>query len=117
MLAALDRIHAAPNHPWTVPDLSAIAGLSKTAFVNRFTTVAGQPPKRYLTEWRLSCAARLLRDTDAPLAAIARRVGYSTEFALSLAFRRDYGISPGRFRVAGDPDNAPEAMRLSAGRS
>ncbi|MET0493453.1 MAG: AraC family transcriptional regulator [Actinoplanes sp.] len=112
----LHRIHAAPEHPWTVPDLSAIAGLSRTAFVNRFTTGTGRPPKRYLTEWRLSCAARLLRETDAPLATIARRVGYATEFALSHAFRREYGIPPGRFRVAGDPENRPDAVGVSAGR-
>jgi AraC-like DNA-binding protein len=95
----LHRIHAAPNRPWTVADLSAIAGMSRTAFVNRFTAETGRPPKRYLTTWRLSCAARLLRETDAPLAAVARRVGYSTEFALSHAFTRAYGIPPGQFRV------------------
>jgi AraC-like DNA-binding protein len=99
----LDQIHAAPNRPWTVPDLSASVGMSRTAFVNRFTAVLGLPPKRYLTEWRLAYAARLLRETDAPLAAIARRVGYSTEFALSNAFRREYGIPPGRFRMTGAP--------------
>jgi AraC-like DNA-binding protein len=95
----LRRIHAAPARPWTVPDLSAIAGLSKTVFRERFTSVTGQPPKRYLTGWRLACAARLLRETDLPLSALARRVGYSTEFALSSAFRREYGVAPGRFRA------------------
>ncbi|MFI5842566.1 helix-turn-helix domain-containing protein [Catenuloplanes sp. NPDC051500] len=40
-----------------------------------------------------------LRETDVPLAAIARRVGYSTEFAFGAAFRREYGIAPGRFRA------------------
>jgi AraC-like DNA-binding protein len=49
-------------------------------------------------DWRLSCAARQLRETDAPLAVIARQVGYSTEFAFAAAFRREYGVSPGRFR-------------------
>ncbi|MEO3789648.1 helix-turn-helix domain-containing protein [Nonomuraea sp. B10E15] len=43
-------------------------------------------------------AAILLRESDAPLAAIARQVGYSTEFAFSAAFRREYGMSPGGFR-------------------
>jgi AraC-like DNA-binding protein len=95
----LERIHDAPNRPWTVPDLSAVAGMSRTAFTNRFTAVVGRPPKRYVTGWRLACAARLLRESDAPLASIAYRVGYSTEFALSGAFRREYGVSPGHFRA------------------
>ncbi|GAB7037105.1 hypothetical protein JCM9533A_09520 [Catenuloplanes niger JCM 9533] len=64
-------------------------------------TVIGRPPKRYLTEWRLTCAARLLRETDTPLAAITRRVGYSTEFALGHAFRRQFDVPPGRLRATG----------------
>ncbi|GAB2966563.1 hypothetical protein GCM10023080_030680 [Streptomyces pseudoechinosporeus] len=36
--------------------------------------------------------------TNAPLATIARQVGYSTEFAFGAAFRREYGIASGRFR-------------------
>jgi len=40
----------------------------------------------------------LLRETKAPLAVIARQVGYSSEFAFASAFRREFGISPGRFR-------------------
>ena len=57
-------------------------------------------PMTYLMEWRLNCAARLLRETDAPLAVIARQVGYSTEYAFAGAFRREYGVPPGRFRDA-----------------
>jgi AraC-like DNA-binding protein len=41
-----------------------------------------------------------LVETDLALAAIASEVGYSTEFALSKAFRRVVGIAPGRFRRA-----------------
>jgi AraC-like DNA-binding protein len=52
----------------------------------------------YLTGHRLLKSARLLRETDAPLAAIARQVGYSSEFAFAAAFRREFGIPPGRFR-------------------
>lgn len=52
----------------------------------------------YVTGWRLTCVARLLRETDAPLAGIARQVGYATEFSFGAGFRREYGISPGRFR-------------------
>ncbi|MEU6557106.1 hypothetical protein ABZ915_43740 [Streptomyces sp. NPDC046915] len=46
-----------------------------------FTALVGQPPMRYVTGWRLTCGAWLLRESDAPLATIARQVGYSTEFS------------------------------------
>lgn len=96
--AALREIHENPQRQWTVARLSEAAGLPRTAFTRRFTAMVGQPPMRYLISWRLGRGARLLRETDAPLAAIARQVGYSTEFAFAGAFRREYGVSPGRFR-------------------
>ena len=96
--AALHRIHREPAHPWTVQSLGAVAGLSRTAFARRFTELVGQPPLSYLTWWRLATGARLLRQTDAPLATVARQVGYGSEFAFAAAFRREYGIAPGRFR-------------------
>jgi AraC-like DNA-binding protein len=100
VVAALRRIHGEPRRPWTVSQLSAAVGMSRTAFTRRFTGLMGKPPRDYLTGVRLSRGARLLRETDAPLAVVARQVGYSTEFAFGTAFRREYGISPGRFRDA-----------------
>ena len=96
--AALREIHKNPQRPWTVQRLSEAAGIPRTAFTRRFTTEVGQPPMSYLISWRLGGGARLLRETDAPPATIARQAGYSTEFAFSGAFRRDYGAPPSRFR-------------------
>ena len=98
--AALREIHRHPQRQWTVRQLGEIAGMSRTAFTRRFHALVGTPPMTYLIGWRLSRGARLLRETGAPLAAVARRVGYSTEYAFANAFRREYGISPGRFRDA-----------------
>jgi AraC-like DNA-binding protein len=97
---ALRQIHARPDQPWTVQRLSELSGMSRTTFTKRFSALVGKNPLAYQTGWRLSHGAALLRQTDAPLATIARQVGYSTEFAFSSAFRRAYGISPGRFRAS-----------------
>ncbi|WP_433044622.1 AraC family transcriptional regulator [Dactylosporangium sp. CS-033363] len=96
--AALDAIHADPAHPWTVAALAARGGLSRAPFARRFAALTGQPPQSYLTRWRLTLAARLLRESDAPLRAVARRVGYGSEFAFAAAFKRHFGTAPGRFR-------------------
>ncbi|NMH77592.1 AraC family transcriptional regulator [Pseudonocardia xinjiangensis] len=101
---ALREIHGRPERQWSVQQLSDVAGMSRTAFTRRFTAAVGTPPMTYLIGWRLSSAARLLRQSDAPLAAIARKVGYSTEFAFAAAFRRRYSVAPGRYRAA---DTAP----------
>ncbi|MQM28213.1 AraC family transcriptional regulator [Glycomyces albidus] len=96
--AALEAVHAEPARQWTVASLGAVAGLSRSAFSRRFTELVGQPPLAYLTSWRLTVAARLLADTDAPLAVVARQVGYASEFAFAAAFKRDFGLPPGQFR-------------------
>lgn len=100
--AVLHTIHDRPQTQWTASQLSESVGMSRVAFTRRFTSVVGKPPMTYLRDWRLGCAARLLRETDASLAAIARQIGYSTEFAFAGAFRREYGVSPGRFRHANE---------------
>src|SRR6266498_3857126 len=91
--AALQAIHRAPARPWTVAMLAAEAGLSRAPFARRFTTLVGQPPLTYLTWWRMTTAARLLQQSDAPLSAIAARVGYTSEFAFANAFKRQYAAA------------------------
>jgi AraC-like DNA-binding protein len=96
--AALQAMHRDPARPWTVASLAAEAGLSRAPFARRFTALLGQPPLTYLTWWRMTTAARLLRESDAPLGAVAAEVGYSSEFAFANAFKRRHGVAPGRFR-------------------
>jgi AraC-like DNA-binding protein len=96
--AALHAIHREPSRPWTVASLAREAGLSRAPFARRFAALVGQPPLTYLTWWRLSTAARLLVDSDAPLGTIATAVGYASEFAFANAFKRHHGLAPGRYR-------------------
>ncbi len=96
--AALDGIHRAPARHWSVEELGTEAGLSRAAFSRRFTALVGQPPLTYLTWWRMTIAARLLRDTDATLSTVAEQVGYTSEFAFANAFKRHYGTAPGKHR-------------------
>ena len=97
---ALEEIHADPQRDWTVESLAHEAGLSRAAFARRFAGVVGEPPLAYLTRWRMTVAGRLLRESDMTLAAVARRVGYTSEFAFAKAFKRAYGIAPGAYRRA-----------------
>ncbi|MGW1259484.1 AraC family transcriptional regulator [Streptomyces sp. NPDC002513] len=96
--AALHAIHRAPAAPWTVAKLAAEAGLSRAPFARRFATLIGQPPLSYLTWWRMTTAARLLRASDAPLKSVAAQVGYASEFAFASPFKRTHGTAPGAFR-------------------
>ena len=85
--------------PWTLASLAAEVGVSRAALARRFSTVLGEPAMAYLTTLRLDLAADLLREPDLTIAAVARRVGYGSPFALSAAFKRVRGVSPAHHRA------------------
>ena len=96
---ALSVLHADPAAPWTIESLAREVSLSRATLTRRFSTLVGEPPLSYLTRWRMELAARHLRDTDKAVSAIARHVGYTSEFAFSRAFSRLRGLPPGRYRT------------------
>ncbi len=95
---ALKLIHHQPAHPWTVASLAHEVGVSRAALARRFQDLVGEPPITFLTTWRLSLAADLLREPGATIASVAPQVGYSSAFALSSAFKRVRGLSPAEHR-------------------
>ncbi|MBK1789119.1 AraC family transcriptional regulator [Prauserella cavernicola] len=95
---ALRLLHDEPALPWTVATLAARTGVSRAVLARRFTDLVGESPMAYLTGWRLALAADLLREPDATVDAVARRVGYGSAFALSTAFKRVRGVSPSQHR-------------------
>lgn len=95
---ALRFIHEDPAHRWSVAELAAKVGLSRATFAARFTKLVGQPPLTYLTAWRMSLAADLLRTTTATIATVAHQVGYEDPFAFSVAFKRTHHQSPTTWR-------------------
>lgn len=95
---ALRLMHGDPAHPWQLAELARAAAMSRTTFAVRFREAAGVPPLTYLLNWRMSLAARALRQDTAPVAALARSVGYTSESAFSNAFKRAVGVAPRRYR-------------------
>jgi AraC-like DNA-binding protein len=95
---ALRAIHTDAAHPWTVPELATLSGLSRAAFARVFQQALGQAPMQYLTEWRMTLARDHLRSGDLSLTQIASCTGYSSPYAFAAAFRRHHGQPPGRWR-------------------
>lgn len=91
-------IHEDPRRDWSVAELSAASGLSRSALTERFETILGTSPIRYLRDWRLCLASVALSTTARPIAAIAEAAGYGTEAAFNRAFSRLYGTPPGAWR-------------------
>ena len=97
---ALSLLHAQVGHAWSVAELAARVGLSRSGFAARFTELVGDPPLQYLARWRATRAAELLRDTNEAVSVIAARVGYDSTPSFNKAFKRWQGASPGAYRRA-----------------
>ena len=74
--------------------------MSRAALARRFNELVGEPPMAYLTSWRITLAADLLREPGATVGSVAPQVGYGSSFALSTAFKRVRGVSPQEHRTA-----------------
>jgi transcriptional regulator GlxA family with amidase domain len=95
---ALALLHRDPGHPWSVAELAAQAGASRTVLGERFAHFLGEPPLGYLARWRLQLASRLLETTRSTVVQVAGEVGYESEAAFSRAFSREFGLPPARYR-------------------
>ncbi|ODM47332.1 AraC family transcriptional regulator [Ruegeria sp. PBVC088] len=94
---ALREIHAHPDHPHSVAALAKTAAMSRSTFYERFRREIGTAPMEYVTSWRMALAKDMLATREAPIADIARRVGYGSASAFSVAFARYVGTPPGAF--------------------
>jgi AraC-like DNA-binding protein len=94
----LALMHRRPFHPWTIAELAAEAGSSRSVLAERFMLYLGEPPLAYLARWRLQLAARLLETKQQTVLQVASEVGYESEAAFNRAFKREFGVPPGQFR-------------------
>jgi transcriptional regulator GlxA family with amidase domain len=95
---ALTLIHGNIGKDWSAEELAKQVALSRSTFVDRFTSLVGMPPIRYLTVWRLRTARLHLREKQTTIAQLAHAVGYQSEEAFSRAFKREFGVSPAHWR-------------------
>jgi transcriptional regulator GlxA family with amidase domain len=82
------------------PALAARAGTSTRHLSRLFNSYLGTTPSRYVRSVRTEAAAKLLSDTELPLAAIAKRCGFGSTETLRQAFVDHYDTSPSTFRRA-----------------
>jgi AraC-like DNA-binding protein len=94
----LALIYGRPGDHWTVESLARTVGVSKTALADHFVRCTGMAPMQYLSQWRLRVAADGLRHTDRAIKRIAEAAGFGSTAAFSRAFRREFGVSPDRWR-------------------
>ena len=83
----------------TLTDLAGVACLSPYHFSRSFKERVGTGPQRYVMQRRLERAKTLIRRSNQPLADIAQQVGFADQSHLTSIFRREMGVTPGRYRA------------------
>jgi AraC-like DNA-binding protein len=98
--AALALIHRKSAGQWTVEDLAAAVGMSRSSFALRFKTVVGQAPLEYWLQWRMRRAGHALRNSNRTVSSVAFAFGYESEKSFGKAFKRVMGCAPTLYRMA-----------------
>lgn len=78
--------------------LAEIANISPYHFHRIFKSVIGESLANYINRIRMEYVAIHLKNTDLSLAKLAMQTGYSSEQALSRAFRKHFDLPPKTFK-------------------
>jgi AraC family transcriptional regulator len=97
---AKDVLHSDFQQPLELDALGRAACLSTPQLIRQFKTVFKQTPHQYLVAIRLQHAAKQLKCSDVLVSELAWHCGFNDASAFGRAFRKSYGLSPERFRVA-----------------
>jgi len=89
---------AHPGARHSVNSLARTACLSRSAFVARFSRVAGRSPMMILRDLRMRQAADHLSSTTMTIDEIARHSGYVSRSSFVRAFRTAHGCDPTSYR-------------------
>jgi AraC family transcriptional regulator len=81
-----------------VAELAEAVGVHPVHFARAFRAQFGHSPSDHVRTLRLEWTARELRQGGRALADIAAAAGFVDQSHLTRAFRRRFGVTPGRFR-------------------
>ncbi|MCW8113863.1 AraC family transcriptional regulator [Yersinia intermedia] len=92
------QIHSHYNDDWDVEKFMYYCQVSKSQLFRLFNSTFNQSPLKWLKNYRLSQARRLLVETDESIGRIAGQVGYNDPLHFSRDFHHAVGMSPTEFR-------------------
>lgn len=93
-----EMVNASPGTDWNVADLAVSMNVSTRQFQRLMQANYGFSAEKMLRRIRMEHAGELLKGTQFTADAIAERIGYESVYAFSRAFKRYYGVPPGRYR-------------------
>lgn len=96
----LAALHRDPGRDWTLAEMAAAMGSSRSVFAERFAAATGTTPLRYVAALRMRLAEQWLSRDRMPIDQVARDLGYQSQAAFSRAYKRVTGQPPGQARKA-----------------
>ncbi|NVB84989.1 MAG: helix-turn-helix transcriptional regulator [Kofleriaceae bacterium] len=111
VVRALRYIDAHPAADCSLATLAASTGLSAFHFSRIFRALVGQTPRQYVIAARLRAAAAALVSSRKPVTEVALDAGFVDLSNFMATFRRAFGVSPRRYRVAMGQRARPSVAR------
>jgi len=98
----LDRLWEAvsqkPELPWTLPEMAAKMNMSVSSFLRFVRRIYDRTPLDIVVHIRMRKAAQLLLETELPVMTVAAQVGYKSTSCFVTVFRRNFNLTPLRYR-------------------
>lgn len=86
------------SRPVSMPELARSLGVAYSYFRREFRVRTGISPRQYLLRIRMQRAQRMLGSSGDSLKQVADRLGFSSAYHLSSAFKAEFGMAPSRWR-------------------
>jgi AraC family transcriptional regulator len=110
---AVEFIESNLDKPLSGELVSGHVGFSVYHFHRMFSAMVGESVAEYIRKRRLSEAAQMLRSTDKPLLDLAFQYGFESQEVFTRAFKKMFGITPGRYRSLRELTPYPEKLKAT----
>lgn len=98
IIFARDYVLQHIDMPPSIPELAKIVGINEFKLKKGYKEIFGSTIFGHLAEARLEQARTLLQESTQPVSEIAFQLGYASVQHFSNAFKKKYGVPPGRLR-------------------
>jgi AraC-like DNA-binding protein len=103
MTRVINEVQKNPAKKWSTLDMADTAGMSRSAFTDRFTKLFDINPSDFVRNVKLDLAEKYFRVEKLSIGEVSDRLGYESEAAFARAYKRVKGISPGKIKGKTEP--------------
>lgn len=100
VLKSIIYIHNNFNKDITVDELCKMSNVSKFNFMRKFKAATGSPVHKYIIDYRMMQAKKLLAASDLNIKEISTQVGFTDNMYFSRAFKKHCGMSPTEYKAS-----------------